>query len=339
MSSEPADTQMLRDDGEVLPRHLLAPGRLYGRERELQALHAALARVATEGRAELVLVSGFPGIGKSSLVEGLRPALPASGSLFVSGKADQYLRELPCSTLAQALRALLRAAAGQPAGELAASQAALLEAVGPDGQVLVQLVPELEQLLGRQPPLAELPARDAQARFQRVLRRFLQVFAAPGRPLVLFFDDLQWVDAATLELIAQLATDATVQHLLVIGAYRNSEVGRSHPLALALDAIRAAGAAVHDIALAPLGPDDMARLVAETLHGEPAHAAPLARLVHERTAGNPFFAGQFVTGLATVVKVSQAVSGEIELDKLVETLTAIALQHAGAERGLLLLAR
>ena len=168
----------------------------------------------------------------------------------------------------------------------------------PNGQLIVNLVPELELIIGKQPPVPELPPQDAQNRFQMVFRRFLGVFARPEHPLALFLDDLQWLDAATLDLLEHLVTHSEVRHLLLVGAYRDNEVSPSHPLLRTLEAIRKAGARVQEIVLAPLGLDDVGQLVADALHCEPERARPLAQLVQEKTGGNPFFAIQFFTALA-----------------------------------------
>ena len=182
--------------------------------------------------------------------------------------------------------------------ELGRWREALSGALGPNGQLMVNLVPELELVIGKQPPVAELPPQDAQNRFQMVFRRFLGVFARKEHPLALFLDDLQWLDAATLDLLAHLVTHPEVRHLLLVGAYRDNEISPAHPLLRTLDAIRKAGTRVQEISLAPLAPRDLSRLIADTLGCTPDGAAPLARLVHEKTGGNPFFAIQFISALA-----------------------------------------
>src|SRR5437870_1518373 len=218
--------------------------------------------------------------------------------LFTSGKFDQYKRDIPYSTLAQAFQSLIRPLLGKSEAELAAWRDALQEALGPNARLIVDLVPEVKLIIGEPPPIPELPPQDAQRRFQLLFRRFIGVFARPEHPLALFLDDLQWLDAATLDLIENLLTQPDVRHLMLIGAYRDNEVGTSHPLMRKLDAIRQAGAAMDEITLAPLARDDVARLLADALHSEPARAAPLAQLVHEKTGGNPFFAIQFLSALA-----------------------------------------
>jgi predicted ATPase len=177
-------------------------------------------------------------------------------------------------------------------------QDALHEALGPNGQLIVDLVPELKLIIGEQPPAPELPPPDAQGRFQLVFRRFISVFARPEHPLALFLDDLQWLDAATLDLMVDLLTRPDVRHLMLIGAYRDNEVTSTHPLMRKLEAIRQAWAIVHNIVLAPLGHEDIRQLVADSLHCELERATSLAQVIHEKTSGNPFFAIQFFSALA-----------------------------------------
>src|SRR5262249_43196853 len=247
---------------------LLIPEKLYGRESEIDALLAAFDRVVAGGRPELVLVSGYSGIGKSSVVNELhKPLVPPRG-LFASGKFDQYKRDIPYATLAQAFQSLLRPLLTKSEIELSRWRGALLEAVGPSGQLIVDLVPELELIIGEQPRVPELPVQDAKRRFQLVFRRFISVFARPEHPLALFLDDLQWLDAATLDLLEDLLTQVDVRHLLLIGAYRDNEVDSAHPLMRKLEAIRKAGAIVQDIVLAPLTHDDLGQLIADSVHYE-----------------------------------------------------------------------
>jgi PAS domain S-box-containing protein len=280
------------------PDRLLIPEKLYGRAGEIDILLASFDRVVASGTPELVLVSGYSGIGKSSVVNELHKVLVPPRGLFAAGKFDQYKRDIPYATLAQALRKLVRHILVKSQAEVDHWRSALTEALGPNGQLIVGLVPELEVIIGRQPPVPDLPPRDAHNRFQLVFRRFLGAFAKPEHPLALFLDDLQWLDTATLDLLEHLVTHSEVRHLLLVGAYRDNEVSPSHPLVRTLAAIRKAGARVQEIVLAPLALDDVGKLVADALHCEPERARPLAQLVQEKTGGNPFFAIQFFTALA-----------------------------------------
>jgi PAS domain S-box-containing protein len=280
------------------PDRLLIPEKLYGRAREVDTLLASFARIVKSGAPELVLVSGYSGIGKSSVVNELHRVLVPPRGLFASGKFDQYKRDIPYSTLVQAFQSLARPLLGKSEAALASWRHALLDALGPNGRLMVDLVPELKLIIGEQPPVPDLPPQDAQRRFQLVFRRFIGVFARPEHPLALFLDDLQWLDAATLDLLEDLLTRPDVQHLMLIGAYRGNEVNSGHPLMRKLEAIRKAGARVQEIILAPLAREDLGRLVAESLRCEAARAAPLAQVVHQKTGGNPFFAIQFISVLA-----------------------------------------
>ena len=189
-----------------------------------------------------MLVSGYSGIGKSSVVNELHKALVPPRGLFASGKFDQYKRDIPYSTLAQAFQSLIRPLLGKSDAELATWRGAFLEALEPNGRLMVDLVPELKLIIGDQPPVPELEPQQAQSRFQLVFRRFIGVFARPEHPLALFLDDLQWLDAATLDLLEDLLTRSDLRHLMLIGAYRDNEVDAAHPLMRKLEAIRQARA-------------------------------------------------------------------------------------------------
>ncbi|MDT7813002.1 MAG: hypothetical protein QOJ42_2918, partial [Acidobacteriaceae bacterium] len=281
-----------------VPDRLVIPEKLYGREGEIDGLLAAFDRVVVHGTAELVLVSGYSGIGKSSVVNELHKVLVPPRGLFAAGKFDQYKRDIPYATMAQAFHTLVRQILVKSEGEVSQWRHALLEALGPNGQLIVNLIPEVEFIIGKQPSVPDLPPRDAQNRFQLVFRRFLGAFARPEHPLALFLDDLQWLDAATLELLEHMITDPDVRHLMLIGAYRDNEVSSSHALMRTVEAMRKAGATIQEIVLAPLGVGDVDRLVADALHCERDAALPLAELVHAKTGGNPFFAIQFLMALA-----------------------------------------
>jgi PAS domain S-box-containing protein len=280
-----------------VPGRLLVPERLYGREKEIERLVTAFERVVSQGTPELVLVSGYSGVGKSSVVYELHKVLAAPRGLFASGKFDQYKRDIPYATLAQAFGTLIRQVLAKSDAEVARFREYLVEALGPNGELIVNLIPELELIIGKPLPVPELPPNEAKHRFQRVLRGFIAVFAQPEHPLALFLDDLQWLDAATLELIEQLIADPELRHVLLVGAYRDNEVDSGHPLPATLQRIRAAGTRIHDIVLSPLELAALNALTADALHCHADHSRPLSELVHAKTSGNPFFAIQFLTAL------------------------------------------
>jgi PAS domain S-box-containing protein len=280
------------------PDRLLIPEKLYGRRREVGTLLGSFERVVKTGTPELVLVSGYSGIGKSAVVNELHKVLVPPRGLFASGKFDQYKRDIPYSTIAQAFRSLIRILLTKSEAELQGWREGLREALGSNGLLIVDLVPELKLIVGEQPPVPDLDPQDAQRRFQLVFRRFISVFARPEHPLALFLDDLQWLDPATLDLVADLLIGSDLEHLMLIGAYRNNEVDALHPLVRKLEAVKNSGAKIEEITLEPLASEHLAQLIADALRCEPERAAPLAQLVHEKSGGNPFFALQFMSALA-----------------------------------------
>jgi PAS domain S-box-containing protein len=280
-----------------VPDRLLIPERLYGRETEVNALLAAFDRVVAHGTAELVLISGYSGVGKSSVVNELHKALVPSHGLFAAGKFDQYKRDIPYATLAQAFQTLVGQVLVKGEADVERWRHTIMEAVGPNGQLIVSLIPEAEFIIGKQPPVSDLPPHDAQNRFRLVFRRFLGAFATAEHPLALFLDDLQWLDTATLDLLEHLLTHSEVQHLLLIGAYRDNEVDSSHQLLRILRSIRDNGAKTLEIGLSPLSLDGVRQLVCDALHCAPDTAYPLAEMIQEKTGGNPFFVIQFLTSL------------------------------------------
>jgi predicted ATPase/signal transduction histidine kinase len=281
-----------------VPDRLLIPEKLYGREQECQTLLQAFDKVIRSGKPELVLVSGYSGIGKSSLVQELHKVIVLPRGIFVSGKFDQSKQGVPYATLAQAFRTLVNQILSLSEEGVIQWRNLILEALGSYGQLMVNLIPELELVIGKQPALPHLPPQEAQNRFEAVWRRFLGVFARKEHPLALFIDDLQWLDPETLRLIEQFLTHPQIEFLLLVGAYRENEVTANHPLRLSLDAARAAGAAIDEIALEPLSLKDTEELLGDALFSQPPDVRQLAALVHDKTRGNPFFTIQFLTALA-----------------------------------------
>ncbi len=278
-----------------VPDRLLIPEKLYGREQEVATLLDTFNRVVVSGKAELLLVSGYSGVGKSAVVNELHKALVPSQALYARGKFDQYLHDSPYATLALALRSLVNQILGRNETEVAEWRKAIQQAVAPNGRLITDLVPEFEALIGKQPPVWDVPLQDAQNRFNRTFRCLLKVFTLPTRPLVLFLDDLQWLDEATLNLLEHLLIHPDVKHLLLLGAYRENEVGSGHPLRRTLNALNEAGAAVQTIRLGPLKVEELQCLVKDTFHCDWSRAQPLARMMFDKTGGNPFFTIQFLS--------------------------------------------
>ncbi|MEX3634098.1 AAA family ATPase [Paraburkholderia sp. BR14427] len=297
--------EQLRRGGRIEPflpgaadNRLLIPERLYGREREIRALRAVLDRVAHSRLTEFVLISGYSGIGKSSLVEEFHQMIVCSGSRFASGKFDQFKRDIPYATIARCMQVLVEQVLEEGEPDIARWRKHLQDALGSHGQLILDLIPELERVVGPQPAVAELPPQDAQKRFVAVLTRFIGAFAFPAQPLVLFLDDLQWLDSGTISVLEALGKAPDIQHLMLIGAFRDNEVGPTHALADVVRTIRAGRVPVHELLLAPLGVSEVARLVRDATHSSTPHTAQLAQVMFEKTGGNPFFAVQFLRVLA-----------------------------------------
>jgi predicted ATPase/signal transduction histidine kinase len=271
--------------------------KLYGRDAEVAELFEAWGRVARTGEPEMVLVSGYSGIGKSSLVRELHRPIVRGRGLFASGKLDQYRRDIPYSTFGQAFAELIEQLLTESEPRLLAWKVELMQALGANAQLIVDIIPQVERIIGPQPPAPQLSPLEAQNRFHMVFRQFVGVFARKEHPLALFLDDLQWLDSGSLKLVEDILIHPQTRHLLVLGAYRDNEVGPSHPLLLALDRIRKAGAAVREVVLAPLDASHLTQFIADALRSAPDKVAPLAGLVHEKTGGNPFFAIQFLSTL------------------------------------------
>lgn len=281
-----------------VPATLVLRETLYGREKDVARLNRAFERVRETGAVGLVLVSGYSGIGKSSLVNELHRALVPARGLFATGKFDQYSHGVPYAPLAHALQTLVRQILATDEATLAEWRAALLEALGGHSQLLIGLVPELQLLIGEQPPVPALSGPEAQARFRSALLHFVGVFARPEHPLVLFLDDLQWLDTGTLDIFEALVTDPGKRSLLLIGAYRDNEVAPTHPLARRLAGMRSTVTSFEEIVLRGIGEREVALMLADALRAEPEAVEPLARVVAGKTDGNPFFAIQFILSLA-----------------------------------------
>ena len=280
-----------------VPERFQVSPRLFGREEELAALQEALG-TASQSAGALMLVAGYSGVGKSSLINELQRSIVSRRGRFIAGKLDQLERNVPFGPVVQALRALVRQLLAEPEARLDGWRRELGAALGSEGRVLTDLIPELEQVIGPQPKVAELNPREAHERLQRVFRGLVRGMAGPDRPLVMFIDDLQWTDASTPELLVSLLGADPVPHLLVIGAYRDNEVSDGHLLAVALRRLEAERpAAVRRLRLPPLDEESVNRLIAETLRCDPAASAPLARLVSEKTGGNPFFVNELLAML------------------------------------------
>ncbi|WOD38392.1 AAA family ATPase [Nodosilinea sp. E11] len=274
----------------------LVPQTLYGRDLEVATLLKAFQQV-TAGATELMLVSGYSGIGKTALVQEVHKPIAQQRGYFIAGKFDQFKRNVPYASLTQAFQELMRQLLTERDDQVAAWRTKLREALGANGQIIIDVIPEVERIIGPQPAVPQLGPSEAQNRFNRVFQQFLRVFSQPEHPLVIFLDDLQWADLPSLTLIELLAINPESQYLLLLGAYRDHEVSLAHPLISTLERIQAASVPVRKLVLRPLGIEHVTQLVASTLHTSETEARPLAQLVFKKTQGNPFFLTQLLKSL------------------------------------------
>ncbi|MFQ4138517.1 PAS domain S-box protein [Nodosilinea sp. PGN35] len=288
------------------------PQKLYGREAEIEALLMAFDRVVgNEGvgewgsggaeeditlppHREMMLVSGYAGIGKTALVQELHKPITANQGYFISGKFDQFGRNIPYSAIVNALQKLVQQLLSEPDEQVEVWRSRLLTALGSNGQIIIDVIPEVELIIGKQSPVPEVGATEAQNRFNLTFQRFVRAFCAKEHPLVIFLDDLQWIDSATLKLIELILLDEQIRYLFLIGAYRDNELTPTHPLVLTLERMRNQGAVLQKIILTPLTLEPLSQLIAETLHCNLGSVRSLAQVVLRKTEGNPFFVGEFL---------------------------------------------
>ncbi|MGL5065427.1 MAG: ATP-binding protein, partial [Microcoleus sp.] len=272
------------------------PEKLYGRESEVKTLLSAFERVSN-GTSELMLVAGFSGIGKTAAINEVHKPIVQQRGYFIKGKFDQFNRNIPFSAFVQAFRDLMGQLLGESDTQLATWTAKILQALGENAQVIIEVIPELERIIGQQPPVPELSGSAAQNRFNLLFQKFIGIFTIKEHPLVIFLDDLQWADLASLSFLKLLMSEANAGYLLILGAYRDNEVFPAHPLMLTLDEIEKGNSIINTITLAPLPELTVNQLVADTLSCVPELAQPLTQLVYRKTQGNPFFTTQFLKAL------------------------------------------
>jgi len=278
---------------DVCDRFII-PDKLYGREAEVKTLLAAFDRVS-QGATEMMLVAGFSGIGKTAVVNEVHKPIVRQRGYFIKGKYDQFGRNIPFSAFVQAFRDLMTQLLTESDVQIGQWKTKILNAIGENGQVIIEVIPELSKIIGEQPLAPELSGTAAQNRFNLLFHKFTQVFASAEHPLVMFLDDLQWADSASLNLIQLLMVDTS--HLFIIGAYRDNEVSPGHPLMLTLGEIIKKQATINTITLLPLSQEQVNKLVADTLKCTENLAWNLSVLLYQKTQGNPFFATQFLKAL------------------------------------------
>jgi predicted ATPase/signal transduction histidine kinase/CheY-like chemotaxis protein len=275
---------------------LQIPQKLYGREYEVNTLLQAFERVS-QGFGEMMLVAGYSGVGKTALVHEVHKPMTEKHGYFAAGKFDQYQRNIPYSALSQAFNEFCNYLLTDSAEELNRWRAKILNAVGNNGQLLIDVMSQLILVIGPQPAVVQVGPTEAQNRFNLVFQKFFQAICQPEHPLVLFIDDLQWADLASLNLLKILMTDTDSQYFLIIGAYRDNEVDATHPLMITLEELKQANATINTICVPNLSNEDVNVLISETLACESAHAHRLTSLVVEKTQGNAFFTREFLKSL------------------------------------------
>lgn len=285
---------------------LQIPQKLYGRESEIEQLLASFKRVTDEKnspqttevtsqkRSEMMLVGGFSGIGKTALIQELYRPISQQRGYFVAGKFDQFQRNIPYSAVVSALQSLVRQLLTESQAQIDQWRDKLNEALGGNGQVIIDVIPEIEQIIGKQPPVQPLEPTQAQSRFNRVFQSFIRIFCQKSHPLVVFLDDLQWADFGTLKLIELMMSDRNTEYFLLLGAYRDNEVDANHPTIVAIERLKEQGVIVNQIILTPLALEDITQLLSDTLYRDREAVTPLAELILQKTSGNPFFINEFV---------------------------------------------
>ena len=267
--------------------------KLYGREQEIAQLLNTFEKV-TQGTTEMILISGYSGIGKSALVNEIHKPITQKRGQFIKGKFDQLQRDIPYSAISQAFHDLIYQLLSEAEITLKIWKKKILKAVGNNGQILIDVIPELEKIIGQQPPVEHLDTSESQNRFNLYFQRFLKVFCEKEHPLVIFIDDLQWADLPSLNLIEQLMSNSDNQYFLMLGAYRNNEVSSTHPLVNTLNKIKQGKVIVNEISLSPLKFTHINQLIADTLSCSSEISKPLAKLIKKKTNGNPFFLTQLL---------------------------------------------
>lgn len=276
----------------------IIPEKLYGRQEEVKTLLDAFERFAAEpSQVEMMLVAGFSGIGKTAIIHEIHKPIVKQRGYFIQGKFDQFNRNIPFSAFVQALQDLISQLLTESDTQLEQWKRKILHALGDNGQVIMDLVPELKTILGEQPPAPQLSGSKEQNRFYHLLQKFIQVFTTISHPLVIFLDDLQWADLASLNLIERLMQPSDSGFLLLIGAYRDHEVSVTHPLMLTVESLIKAQKTIHTLTLTPLSASDINQFIADTLMCSPKAAFPLTQLINQKTQGNPFFTSQLLKSL------------------------------------------
>ena len=292
--------------------------KLFGRENEIKQLIKAFER-SVEGNTELIFVSGYSGIGKSALVNELQTLITRQRGFFISGKYDQFQRNIPLSAIIQAFIVLVRHILTESDNDLKKWKTIINNELGKNGQIIIDVIPELELITGKQEPIDEtIGPVEYRNRFNMIFTKFINIFTTKDHPLIIFIDDLQWVDSASLEFIKELVNNSDTHHLLLIGAYRDNEVDSTHPLISMINEIK--DTKIEQIVLKPLDNQNVNQIISESLHADKNKCKELSDLVFQKTQGNPFFVNEFIKSLyyKNYLKVNNKIGNwNWDIDKII----------------------
>lgn len=272
------------------------PQILVGREKESELLLSACERCA-RGASEIAFVHGSPGIGKSALIREIQRLIAKNNGYFITGKYDQFRRDVPYSAIIESFQGIIKQLLSENTERIKSWREKLVEAVGPNGKIITDVIPDLEHIIGKQPDVESLGPEESQNRLNIVFQNFINVFNTMDHLLVLFLDDIQWSDMASLNLIKAIISDSTTKHLLLIGAYRDNEISSHHPLSITLDEIQKKRIRINTISLTSLDITHVNKMIVNVLRRKEQESIGLAELIHKKTGGNPFFVNQFLKRL------------------------------------------
>ena len=273
------------------------PQKLYGRENEVKTLLNSFQRVSIgESAIEMMLVAGYSGIGKSSLVNEVHKPITEKKGYFISGKFDQYQRNIPYYAFTILFNEFCNLIISDTKEVFNSWKERIVDGIGKNGQILIEVIPKLELIIGKQPEVDKLSPEESQNRFNKVFVTFVEKIATPEHPLTMFIDDLQWADLASLNLIKTLM-QTSKGNLLIIGAYRDNEVNSSHPFTLMVEELKKENARIETIILEPLSKQNLREIVVDTLNTNGNKATELSSWIFEKTKGNAFFSNQFFKSL------------------------------------------
>jgi predicted ATPase/signal transduction histidine kinase len=270
------------------------PQKLYGRESELKKLLSTFDKVISSGQSEVLMISGYSGVGKTALVSEIHKPIITRRGYFISGKFDQYKQNVPYSALIQAYQDIIRQILTESEASVSIWRKKLILAMGRNAQVVINVIPELELIVGKQPDLPSLGTVEAENRFSLIFTEFQKILCQREHPVVMFLDDLQWVDSASLKMIQNMLIKNEMRYLFLIGAYRDNEVDQTHRLKIAIDEIEREKISIEHIILRPLSLLHTNQIISETIGSYEANSLPLGQIVFEKTKGNPFFLNQFL---------------------------------------------